>query len=411
MRSPAGRTVTALALVVLLLFGTALRAGGPERNPHLPAARALAEEALRRMKEGSHYPEAERRARESARIVNERKTEMTEEARKALGVTSSGEKKRTAARKNPPRKKFYLVISSSVPEETLRTYMAQIEDLAGNGVEIVPVLRGFVDGMKKIHPTLEFYLRIALRDPAAGLSPENLRPVPIHVDPLATRGVSAVPALRTADGSCTVYGDAPLRFLLRKIREGACGRKFGAVFEFAEKNALSEIREVAEKTFQDEKTLGVFFARRVKELLKLPGEEFLPPARYTVTEVIEPEFKLPFEIRDPKTGRILYPKGFKFNPLKYMPEMPFEILLINGTRPSEVAFARRMISEKPGLAVRALGGDAGKLSKILKRPVLSGLAIARAGWCSATPCLVRRKGQALEITEFGPEDLKPEVTK
>lgn len=409
MRSPAIRALG--LLMIFLLFGAALRAADPERNPHFPVARALAEEALRRMREGSHYLEAERRARESARIAGKRKTEMREEAKKTLGVRDAYGAKKATAKWKPAKEKFYLVISSSVPEDTLRTYMAQIERLKDEGVEIVPVLRGFVGGMKKIRPTLEFYLRIALRDPAAGLSPENLRPVPIHVDPLATRGIFAVPALKTADGGCTVYGDAPLRFLIEKIREGSCGKKFGAVFEFAEADALSEIREAAERAFPDEKTIGVFFARRVKKLLKLPGEEFLPPARYTVTEVIEPEFRLPFEIRDPKTGRILYPKGFKFNPLKYAPGVPFEVLLINGTRSSEVAFARKMISEKPGLLVRALGGDAGKLSKILGRPVLSGLAIARAGWCSATPCLVRRKGQALEITEFGPEDLKPEVTR
>jgi len=298
-----------------------------------------------------------------------------------------------------------------VPEETLRTYMAQIERLKDEGVEIVPVLRGFVDGMKKIRPTLEFYLRIALREPAAGLSPKNLRPVPIYVDPLTTREVSAVPALRTADGSCTVYGDAPLRFLLKKIREGACGKKFGATFKFAEKDALSEIRKAAERAFPDQKVLAAFFARRVRDLMSLPGANLLPPARHTTTKILKPEFELPFEVRNPETGEVLYPKGFRFNPLEYAPPVEFEILLINGTRPSEVALARRMISEEPGLAVRALGGDAGKLSKTLKRPVLSGLAIARAGWCSATPCLVRRKGQALEITEFGPEDLKPEVTK
>ena len=403
MRSPLSRTVIGLA--ILLSCVTALGAD-PERNPHLPAARTLAEKNVRHLRENPYYPEAQKRAREFSQIAEKRKNEMTAEAKRTLGIGNGTETKKDTVKRKSAKEKFYLVISSSVPEETLRAYMAQIEALAADEVEVIPVLRGFVGGMKKIRPTLKFYLRIALRDPAAGLSPENLRPVPIHVDPLAAKDVSAVPALKTADGDCTVYGDANLRFLLRKIRERACGEKFGAVFEFAEKDAISEIRAAAKKNFPDEKTLAAFFAKRAKEFLELPGKDLLPPARYTVTKVLEPEFELPFEVRRPDTGRVLYPKGFRFNPLKYIPPVEFEILLINGNRPTEVAFARKMGAENSRLAVRALGGNVEKLSKTLRRPVLSGLAIARAGWCSATPCLVRRKGQTLEITEFGPETLE-----
>jgi len=312
MHSPVSKAVIVLA--ILLLPCMAVRAADPEQNPHLSASRALAEEALHRMKEGSHYPEAERRAWESAQIAEKIKTEMTEEVEKTLRVRDTYGTKKATAKLKPAKEKFYLVISSSVPEETLRSYMAQIEDLAGNGVEIVPVLRGFVGGMKKIRPTIEFYLKIALKDPSVGLSRDNLRPVAISVDPGAARGVTAVPALKTKDGSCTVYGDAPLDFLLGKIRERECGKRFGAVFKFAERDALAEIKEAAERTFPDPKTMKVFFARRVRAFMRLPGADLLPPAEHTRSKIIKPEFELPFDVRDPKTGEILYPRGYRFNP-------------------------------------------------------------------------------------------------
>jgi len=89
--------------------------------------------------------------------------------------------------------------------------------------------------------------------------------------------------------------------------------------------------------------------------------------------------------------------------------VPFEVLLINGTRQKEVGFARRMVSEDPRLSVCALGGNARELSRVLDRPVFFGKTLAQKGWCTATPCLVRRKGNALEITEFGPEDLRSDT--
>jgi len=354
------------------------------------------------MKTAPHYREAVSRARASARKAVERKTNSgTKGFPEGEGINSEKAKKES----------YYLVISSSVPEETLRTYMAQIERLRKKGVEIVPLLRGFVGGMKRIRPTVEFYLRITLRDPSAGLSGDNLRPVAISVDPSAARGISAVPALKTKDGSCTVYGDAPLEFLLRKIREHECGERFGAVFEFAEKDALAEIKEAAERAFPDPQTVKAFFSRRMRDLMHLPGADLLPQAKHTRSEIVEPEFELPFDVRNPKTGGMLYPRGYRFNPLEYAPSVPFEILLINGTRQKEVAFARKMVSEDPRLSVWALGGEARELSRILDRPVFSGETLARKGWCTATPCLVRRKGNALEITEFGPEDLRSPDTK
>ena len=385
-----------LCFVGLFIRAASVGAMDPEDNPHLSKARTLAEEALKNMKTGPHYREAVSRARASARTAVEKN-----EVKKTPRIKESeGTKKGTA------KEKYYLLISSSVPVETLRTYMAQIESLRKKGVEVVPVLRGFVGGMKKIRPTIEFYLRIALKDPLASLSRDNLRPVAISVDPDAARGVSAVPALKTEDGTCTVYGDAPLPFLLGKIREHECDKRFGAVFEFAERDAFAEIREAAARAFPDPQKMKAFFARRVRTFMHLPGGDLLPPAAHTRSRIVNPEYELPFDVINPKTGEILYPRGYRFNPLEYAPSVPFEVLLINGSRHREVAFARRMVSEDPHLSVWALGGEVRELSRVLNRPVFSGETLVRKGWCTATPCLVRRKGNALEVTEFGPEDLQ-----
>ena len=135
--------------------------------------------------------------------------------------------------------RLYLFISSSLPLQTIRNYAASAARLGDLG--IVLVMRGFVDGMTKIQPTISFICSVLQRDPSCNpLEGEcEMLPVNLIVDPLLFRryGIDRVPAVVYARGvkaedsglsegdiknagiaeSHTIYGDASLEYLLEQI--------------------------------------------------------------------------------------------------------------------------------------------------------------------------------------------------
>ena len=141
---------------------------------------------------------------------------------------------------NPPavtgfnEERVYLFVSSSVPLTTLRNYAAMI-DRAGAG-QVVMVLRGFVGGMKKIRPTMEFIGEILKKDPACDLIQKRCDSyqVNIQVDPLLFQrfAIDEVPALvylsvsesdaeEKQTNPIIIQGDAGLDYLLERINREA----------------------------------------------------------------------------------------------------------------------------------------------------------------------------------------------
>lgn len=128
----------------------------------------------------------------------------------------------------------YLFISSSVPLTTIRNYAAMI-DHARTG-QVIMVLRGFVGGMKKIRPTMEFIGNILKKDPACDFPKEKCDSyqVNIQVDPQLFQrfGIEDVPDLAYLPISesdseekqaeaIIINGDASLDYLLEQINREA----------------------------------------------------------------------------------------------------------------------------------------------------------------------------------------------
>lgn len=127
---------------------------------------------------------------------------------------------------------LYLFVSSSVPLYTLRNYATMI-DRARTG-QVTVVLRGFVGGMKKIRPTMEFIGEVLKKDPNCNLAKEKCDSyqVNIQVDPQLFQrfGIEEVPALAylpvnedTAEGKqvepIIIHGDSGLDYLLERINQ------------------------------------------------------------------------------------------------------------------------------------------------------------------------------------------------
>jgi type-F conjugative transfer system pilin assembly protein TrbC len=133
--------------------------------------------------------------------------------------------------------RVYIFISSSMPIQTVRNYVASVARL--REPRIVMVMRGFVDGMSRIQPTIRFVADALKRDPLCSPAEGECEMLQANlvVDPLLYRryAIDRVPAVVFAKGvkadnpglsegdmknaevtdSYTVYGDASLEYILQ----------------------------------------------------------------------------------------------------------------------------------------------------------------------------------------------------
>jgi conjugal transfer pilus assembly protein TrbC len=156
--------------------------------------------------ENIHREEAEKAAQKASEIYRseefqEKVEKETERIRREVfkGLKDyykdiSGESKMHA--KLSSNERIYLLISSSMPKQTLRNYMAHADRLRAPGM--IVVMRGFIGGMKHVRPTLEFIHGILKRDPSCELPKTcDLYGVNFEIDPLLFRryGIDKVPAV------------------------------------------------------------------------------------------------------------------------------------------------------------------------------------------------------------------------
>ncbi|MHB1349764.1 MAG: TrbC family F-type conjugative pilus assembly protein [Desulfobulbaceae bacterium] len=122
--------------------------------------------------------------------------------------------------------KIYLFFSSSVPEDTVRTYIATLA--WAKTTNIVPVLRGLVQGRGNINASADYFAQILQEDPDCRDKRETMcrrYQVPIKIDPTLFEryGITRVPAVVYAGekDSFKIQGDAGLDYLLERINRDA----------------------------------------------------------------------------------------------------------------------------------------------------------------------------------------------
>jgi len=101
-----------------------------------------------------------------------------------------------------PDERIYLFVSSSMPASTLKNYASDLDKL--QDPNIIMVMRGFVNGIRLIKPTLEFIDGILIKDP--NCNPANSQcdayQANISIDPMvfSRYGIETVPAIVYARG-------------------------------------------------------------------------------------------------------------------------------------------------------------------------------------------------------------------
>ena len=128
-----------------------------------------------------------------------------------------------------PGDKIYIMISRSVPLQTLRNY---VKSIVANGYNATLVMRGFVGGVGRIMPTVKFIMDVIKKDPSCEWSithPCDTYETGITIDPTLFRvyGIQEVPSIVIAKGipegnatpkeAYVLTGDVSIDYAIEKV--------------------------------------------------------------------------------------------------------------------------------------------------------------------------------------------------
>jgi len=172
----------------------------------------------------------------------------------------------------------------------------------------------------------------------------------------------------------------------------------GKTFPFAERDALSEVEDKAKQVDwkKEMDSLKEKVVKRRPEIVKLP--------RTVADRVrrIDMSYTLDIDIPDPRDiSRVLYPKGFSFNPLQYM-TLPGCVVFADAGDRGQMAWLRKNAYVKESASkILLTGGDIGKTEQILSRPLFyADPALVERFEIMAVPSVACQKGVSLEIHEI-----------
>ncbi len=171
----------------------------------------------------------------------------------------------------------------------------------------------------------------------------------------------------------------------------------GKVYEIVEPNFIDELKAMAPHIDKEElkRKLRHYQPRDMKQL---------PKAKRNRTFDVDMTFTLTHDIKD-ATGKILYPAGYKYNPMQYLP-FTGGYVVIDGSDPHQVEWFEKSPYFSNTLARLLLsGGYAPVLSEKWRRPVYYLTdTIAERLRLSAVPAVVVKDGDAVSVTEVKLEE-------
>lgn len=170
----------------------------------------------------------------------------------------------------------------------------------------------------------------------------------------------------------------------------------GAVYPVVEPDVRIEMRRnAAEKMKQQKQEF------QEKALLYQPSDlQKLRKAGQDRSFAVDMTYTLD---RDLKTqdGRIVYPRGYTFNPLDYM-SLTIGLVVIDGSDPAQVEwFKKSPYSSNHKTKILLSGGYASSLSLELNRSVFYlDREVAERFQLTAAPCVVVQQDKHIQVTEF-----------
>lgn len=165
----------------------------------------------------------------------------------------------------------------------------------------------------------------------------------------------------------------------------------GTTYEIIEPDLLLEIKQKAQQVnwqkLQKDTTLTQAFAH-------------LPMATADRSYYHTPVARLPFEVKD-NHGKILYPQGFKFNPLKYI-SLPNELIVLGSASHLQVLSSlSNLVSLDDTLLIsnmdtRVFIKQTGRQAFLLTKDATRRLGIRKV------PAIISQQGDRFLIQEYAP---------
>jgi len=176
--------------------------------------------------------------------------------------------------------------------------------------------------------------------------------------------------------------------------------KHGNLYEIAEPDFLEVIKMKARALEQDSDLIKKKMRKKVESYRPQNAVDLLPAKKDRI-RLVDMTYTLKWDITD-GTGGIVYPKGFRFNPLEYVPFNEI-IVVLNGAREGELQwFLASEYVDDPGVKVLLTLGKWEEVKKRLGRHVyyLTDF-MAKRLHIEATPSVIRAKSNKyMEVREF-----------
>ena len=189
----------------------------------------------------------------------------------------------------------------------------------------------------------------------------------------------------------------------------ACAKtvgRSGNIYRIAEPDARKELEDKAASSDLKERIKKEEIANKIKRY-RPSNVVNLPPAKKDRTSLVDMTYTLEFDIPDGKGG-VLYPKGFIFNPLDYIP-FSRTIVVLNGAAENEVDwFMASEYYRRTDVLVLVTDGMWKELMHRFKRNVFYLTEPVRTRFrLSSTPSvIVKKDNKYMEVREIHVPDKK-----
>jgi len=174
----------------------------------------------------------------------------------------------------------------------------------------------------------------------------------------------------------------------------------GSVYQIKEKDLLLEIKQKASSI--DYEKIRKEYEDRIKNY-RPPDLVVLEKAKKSRIYYYVPWAEVPEDVYGVKNGKLvlLYKKGDRFNPLKYLPFKPIDLVIFNGEDEGEVAFVKKHFKNER-VVFLITDGSFYRVSKELGVPVyyFGGSNLRERLGVRETVSRVTVDGEKLKITVF-----------
>jgi conjugal transfer pilus assembly protein TraW len=177
----------------------------------------------------------------------------------------------------------------------------------------------------------------------------------------------------------------------------------GETFEFAEKNMIEEIKSQIENNKSKIDSKIEEYKKTTKEKVKnyKPVDlKKLTPAIKNNIFYPDMTYTNPNDIYDNK-GDIIYPKGFKFNPLDYQ-NIPYQMIVINGDSNEEIEWLiKNNFIDNIKYMILLSDGNYKEVAEKINQPVFYAMPkITEKFNLEHTPSIITQIGNKMEVKEI-----------